>query len=119
VIVLVFVAIGRSAHHHVVSVAGLLSTTWPFAVGLAIGWLVVEWRRQDLASLLAGTEVLLCTVAFGMIVRVLAGQGTAFSFIVVALVFLGAFILGCRAARVRLARRFQTRSVPVNSAKDL
>ena len=80
----------------------MVSTTWPFAVGLAIGWLIVLIRRQNGASLGAGVEVWLATVALGMILRVIAGQGTAFAFIVVALVFLGAPMLGLRFARSSL-----------------
>ena len=35
-------------------------------------------------------------VALGMVLRVVSGQGTAFAFIVVALAFLGLFLLGWR-----------------------
>jgi len=101
-VVLLFVGIGRSNHHHADSLSGMVSTTWPFAVGLAIGWLIVLVRRQNGVSLGAGVEVWLATVALGMILRVIAGQGTAFAFIVVALVFLGALMLGLRLARSRL-----------------
>lgn len=38
------------------------------------------------------------TVAVGMVVRVLAGQGTALAFVVVALAFLGALMAGGRVA---------------------
>jgi uncharacterized membrane protein (UPF0136 family) len=95
-IVVLFVGIGRSNHHHGESIAGIVSTTWPFAVGLAIGWLIVLFRHQDGISLGAGLEILLATVAAGMVLRVIAGQGTAFAFVVVALVFLGALMLGLR-----------------------
>ena len=39
-----------------------------------------------------------------MILRVIAGQGTAFAFVVVALVFLGAAMLGLRLASSRFFR---------------
>jgi len=94
--ILVFVGIGRSNHHHGDSFTGMVSTTWPFAVGLAVGWLIVLTRRQRGVSLGAGGEVWLATVSLGMILRVLSGQGTAFAFVVVALVFLGALMLGPR-----------------------
>jgi hypothetical protein len=102
-VVLLFVAIGRANHHHGDSLSGMVSTTWPFAVGLAIGWLVVLVRRQNGVSLGAGVEVWLATVALGMILRVIAGQGTAIAFIVVALVFLGALMLGLRLVRSRFS----------------
>jgi hypothetical protein len=89
----------------------MVSTTWPFAVGLAIGWLIVLVRRQNGVSLGAGVEVWLATVALGMILRVIAGQGTAFAFIVVALVFLGALMLGLRLVRSRLTGTSQINGV--------
>ncbi len=101
-VVLIFVGIGRSNHHHGDNLSGLASTTWPFAVGLATGWLIVLVRRQDGVSLGAGVEVWLATVVLGMVLRVIAGQGTAFTFIVVTLVFLGVLMLGLRFARSRL-----------------
>jgi FtsH-binding integral membrane protein len=53
-----------------------------------------------------GIAVWLCTVALGMVLRVVSGQGTALAFIVVALVFLGLFLLGWRLlARLAVARR--------------
>lgn len=95
-VVLLFVGIGRANHHHGEGLSGFVSTAWPFAVGLVIGWLVVLARHQDGISISAGVEVWLATVAAGMLLRVIAGQGTAFAFIIVALVFLGALMLGCR-----------------------
>lgn len=100
--VLLFVGIGRANHHHGESLPGLVSTTWPFAVGLALGWIIVLVRRQSGFSLVAGMEVWLATVAFGMTLRVIAGQGTAFAFVVVALAFLGALMLGPRLVRSKL-----------------
>src|SRR5665213_1838810 len=46
VVVLVFVGIGRANHHHGDSFSGMVSTTWPFAVGLAIGWFIVLVHRR-------------------------------------------------------------------------
>ena len=64
-VVLLFVGIGRPNHHHVVSISGMASTTWPFAAGLAIGWLIVLVRHQNGVSLGAGVEVWLATVCRG------------------------------------------------------
>lgn len=97
-----FVAIGRASHHHGESAGGLLSTLWPFALGLGVGWLGV--RRRPRQSLQAGVVVCLCTVSVGMALRVLAGQGTAVAFIVVTLVFLGAVMIGGRLALVCTGR---------------
>jgi len=96
--VLVFVAIGRANHHDGGGLAGFWDTLWPFAAGLVIGLLVTRFWRRPTALLPTGVGVWLSTVAAGMILRVLAGQGTALAFILVALVFLGLFQLGWRLA---------------------
>jgi hypothetical protein len=105
VFVLLFVAIGRSSHHHGLTFRGVVSTTWPFAVGLGVGWLLVALTRQSGISLRSGVAVVVVTVVVGMILRVLAGQGTAFAFVVVALAFLGLMMLGWRFFYVVLSRR--------------
>lgn len=101
-VVLVFVAIGRSSHHHGLTIAGMASTTWPFVVGLALGWLIVVLQRRDGTSLESGVVIWLATVAGGMVLRVVARQGTALAFIFVALGFLGALMLGLRMLRTRV-----------------
>ena len=107
---LVFVAIGRANHHDGGGLAGFWDTLWPFAAGLAIGLLATRFWRRPTALLPTGVGVWLGTVAGGMILRVLAGQGTAFTFILVALAFLGLFQLGWRVTWQRLgpARRHLT-----------
>jgi len=105
IVVLVFVGIGRSSHHHGLRLAGFLSTTWPFAVGLGLAWLYLTLRRVDGASRRGGVTVWLSTVAVGMVLRVLFGQGTAFAFIIVALAFLGALMLGLRLLAAAYLRR--------------
>lgn len=93
--VLGFVIIGRASHHDGESLAGLASTTWPFLAGLAAGEAATRaWRRP--AAMTVGVGVWLATVAVGMVLRVVAGQGTALAFIAVALAFLGLFLLGWR-----------------------
>ena len=108
--VLVFVVIGRASHTQGESLAGIASTSWPFATGLAAGWAVSRAWRRPLAVAPAGLAAWLGTVALGMVLRVVSGQGTAFAFIVVALAFLGLFLLGWRlltrlAVRCGRARR--------------
>ena len=102
--VVVFVAIGRSAHHHGESAGGLASTAWPFLVGLGVGLLVTRAWRRAAAIVPAGIGAWLGTVAVGMLLRVVAGQGTAPAFIAVALCFLGLFLLGWRAVAAIVAR---------------
>jgi hypothetical protein len=94
--VLAFVAIGRHTHHDGESLAGLWHTAWPFLAGLAIGLAASRAWRRPLAIVPAGLGAWLGAAVAGMIIRVLAGQGTAAAFIVVALGFLALFLLGWR-----------------------
>lgn len=109
VVVLLFVGIGRSNHHHGLRLGGFVSTTWPFAIGLGLGWLVVTvWPGAAPgggSSVKGGMVVTVTTVAVGMILRVWAGQGTAVAFVIVALVFLGATMTGWRFLMAHVNRR--------------
>jgi hypothetical protein len=100
VLVLVFCAIGRRSHDEANVLAGLFHTAWPFVVGAVIGWIatVALYRDKFDAFLILPTGILVwvSTVLFGMILRVISGQGTAFSFIVVASTVLAVFLLGWR-----------------------
>jgi Protein of unknown function (DUF3054) len=94
--VLAFVLIGRHAHDHGDSPAGVWHTAWPFLAGLAIGVLATRAWRRPLTIVPAGLGAWLGTAVAGMLIRVLAGQGTAAAFIAVALGFLALFLLGWR-----------------------
>lgn len=94
--VLAFVAIGRHTHDNGDSLAGLWHTAWPFLAGLAVGLLASRAWRGPLAIAPAGVGAWLGAAGIGMLIRVLAGQGTAAAFIVVAAAFLGLFLLGWR-----------------------
>jgi len=70
--------------------------TWPFLAGLVLGWLAVRaWRRPS-ALVPSGVGAWLGAAGLGMVLRVTAGQGTAVAFVLVALAFLGLFLLGWR-----------------------
>ena len=103
--VLVFVIIGRASHTQGETLGGIASTAWPFLAGLAAGWLAARAWRRPLALRPTGIVVWLCTVALGMVLRVVSGQGTTLAFIGVALAFFGLFLLGWRLLAGRLARR--------------
>jgi hypothetical protein len=103
--VLAFVAIGRHAHGHGDSIAGIWYTAWPFLAGLAIGLVVVRAWRRPLALRPAGLGAWLGAAWAGMAIRVMAGQGTAAAFIAVATAFLALFLLGWRVLAVT-ARHF-------------
>ncbi len=94
--VLAFVAIGRHTHHHGDSLAGIWHTAWPFLAGLAIGTAAARGWRRPVAIVSAGLGAWLGAAVAGMILRVLAGQGTAAAFIGVTLAFLALFLLGWR-----------------------
>jgi hypothetical protein len=94
--VLIFVIIGRASHTQGETIAGIASTSWPFLCGLGAGWAGSRAWRRPLAIVPIGVAVWLSTVALGMILRVVSGQGTAAPFIIVALAFLGLFLLGWR-----------------------
>ena len=103
--VLLFVTIGLSAHQHGITAGQLASVTWPFAVGLGVGWLVTRRRHRSGDAPLDGFIIVVTTVALGMILRVVSSQGTALAFIIVALAFLSLFLVGWRLVVRVLTRR--------------
>ena len=107
--VLLFVIIGRASHTKGESPGGIASTAWPFLAGLAGGWLAARAWRRPWGLWPAGVGAWLGTVALGMVFRVVSGQGTAFAFVLVALAFLGLFMLGWRLA-IRLGGRLGGRT---------
>ncbi|WP_198663455.1 DUF3054 domain-containing protein [Jiangella endophytica] len=120
VLVLVFVLIGRRTHDHPLDPAGLATTAWPFLTGLAAGWAVTLLRRRrpgdagparherPATALGTGVTVWIATMVVGMVLRAASGQGTAASFVVVATIVLGAFLVGWRAVAALLRRRGRT-----------
>ena len=105
VLLLVFVLIGRRSHGEAASTAGLVSTLWPFLVGLLAGWVVTLAWRRPLAVLWSGIPIWLMTVALGMLIRMSVGQGVQLSFIVVATIVLGVFPVGWRMLALPVVRR--------------
>jgi hypothetical protein len=103
--VVVFVAIGRRNHDESGAFTGVLETAAPFLIGLAIAWLIVRaWRRPTKVT--TGVLIWPITVLVGMIVRNLVfDDGTATSFVIVATVFLGACLVGWRAALKAITAR--------------
>lgn len=109
--IVVFAVIGRHTHSESDGLTGVLTTAWPFVVGLGAGWCVaLAWRRRVPWSVRDAVPVWLLTVGVGMILRHLSGRGTPLSFVVVATVFLGLFILGWRAAYRLGSRDVQNKS---------
>ncbi|MDP9828730.1 DUF3054 domain-containing protein [Kineosporia succinea] len=99
VCVLVFVAVGRNSHEEGITLAGLLTTGWPFWLGVAGGYVGVVAFRLAPASLSGCAMVLVKTLLIGMILRsAVQNDGTPVSFVVVATVFLAVTTAGWRIA---------------------
>ncbi len=96
--VLVFCAVGRRSHAEGITVSGLAETAWPFLTGTAVGWLLARGWQRPTALSPTGLIVWVATVAVGMALRKLSGQGVAVSFIVVASTVTALLLLGWRLA---------------------
>ncbi|MDF2827974.1 MAG: putative conserved transrane protein [Mycobacterium sp.] len=108
VCVVVFCTIGRRSHAEGLSIAGVAETAWPFLTGTALGWLVIRGWRRPTSLMPTGLAVWLATVAVGMALRKVSGQGTAVSFVVVASLVTAALLLGWRGVAAVLVRRRPT-----------
>jgi hypothetical protein len=97
-LICLFAVIGRRSHAETGAILSVLTTAWPFLAGVTTGWLVclLTLHRAPL-TVRDGIPVWLGTVAIGMLIRSLTDAGTAFFFVVVATLFLGAVLLGWRA----------------------
>ena len=106
--ILVFSAIGRANHDEGMlgeNGLGLATTVWPFLVGAVVGWLIArawmhpcDWRRT-------GVIVWASTLAGGMLLRALSGQGVQLSFVIVAGLVLALFLIGWRVVSGVIAKR--------------
>ncbi|WP_371833799.1 DUF3054 domain-containing protein [Rhodococcoides yunnanense] len=99
--IVLFAAIGRRSHAEATALSGLFHTAWPFVVGAAIGWIATFalYRNKFDAFLIVPTGIVVwvMTVALGMVLRAVTGQGTAGSFIIVATLSTAVLLLGWRA----------------------
>lgn len=98
----VFVALGVHAHHHHLTFGTYFAAWYPFGAALVIAALV---RPNAPHTLRTGSERAVITVAVGMVLRVVVGQGTAVSFCIVATVFVSLFFSLWRFAEARRKRR--------------
>jgi len=110
VLVVAFAATGRASHDEAV-LPGLLVTAWPFLVGLVAGWVVTLAWRAPTRALRTGLGVWAITVAGGMLLRAVSGQGVVVAFVIVASVVLLIALVGWRAIAA-LVRRVRGRRVP-------
>lgn len=105
VALLVFAAIGRRSHAEGVTFGGVLTTAWPFAVGAVVGWFAARAWRRPVALWPSGVAAWLGALAVGMLLRRVAGEGTAADFVAVATVFVAVFLLGWRVVVLLVGRR--------------
>ncbi|MDQ0756395.1 DUF3054 domain-containing protein [Arthrobacter sp. B3I4] len=103
-LILLFAAIGRDAHQRGDIITGVLSTAWPFLAGAAVSWLALRLWRGPLALWPAGVAVWIGTVALGMLLRAFTGQVVVLPFVIVALLAVGAFLLGWRLLALAVQR---------------
>lgn len=103
--VLIFVIIGRDNHGEENTLLGVLGTSAPFLIALAVAWIamhLLKIRRRLTTALF----VWAVTVGGGLTLRNLAfGDGTAFSFIVVTTITLGVLMVGARLLVGRLLKK--------------
>lgn len=109
VLVIVFAAIGRASHHEANPVLAALDTAWPFLAAMLAGWIIAyfNWARTIPVTVPSGVTVWVATVCLGMVLRHLVGRGTAPSFVLVATIVLGVFLIGWRALFALRGRRRQ------------
>lgn len=108
--VLVFVVIGKTDHETGTAVAAVAGTAWPFLGGLVLGWVVTRAWRTPVRIWPSGVFVWAVTVAGGMVLRLLSGEGAPTSFVVVTASFLAVTMLGWRAIAHLVSRRRHTAS---------
>ena len=101
VALVVFTAIGRNNHQ---TSSNPLTIALPFLIGAAVGWIIARgWRAPF--SLATGIHVWWATVVVGMLLRWRVWErGVQTSFVIVATLFTGLFLLGWRAAATAILR---------------
>lgn len=107
VAVIIFAAIGRSAHSRAPGIDGLIQTAWPFVVALLVGWtLWLLLRRGSALSLGVGVWMWLVTMIGGMTIwGVRDAKIPHFTFIAVACLATLILLLGWRLIAGALLRR--------------
>lgn len=105
---LAFVLIGRRSHTEALAFLGVLGTAGPFLAGLVAGWLLARGWRSPRDIRYSGLVIWVTTVAVGMLLRAVTGEGVPLGFVIVTAVVLGILLLGWRAIAgivVRVRRR--------------
>lgn len=96
VLVLVFATVGRASHSEGLTVSGIASTAWPFALAVLIGWAIMLLRGRNPLSIASGIYLWVVVAFGGMLVRTMSGGGTAVAFIIVTALVVGLLLIGWR-----------------------
>ena len=113
-LIVLFALIGRSSHGESNSALALWTTAYPFLAGWAIAYVTSGAWARPLRFWPTGTVVWILSVFVGLAIRVATGQGDVdgnplpISFVIVATIVLGVFLLGWRGI-ARLVLRAATR----------
>jgi FlaA1/EpsC-like NDP-sugar epimerase len=117
VLIVVFALIGRSSHGEANAPLALWTTAYPFLAGWAIAYVTSGAWARPLRFWPTGVVAWILTVFVGMAIRVATGQGVVdgnplpISFLIVATIVLGVFLLGWRAV-ARGVVRLRARHTP-------
>ena len=103
--VIAFAAIGRRSHDEERGIALTLEVAAPFMIGVAVGWAIFRMWQQPLWSNRA-IGMWITTIVVGAVLRATVfDRGVAPSFVIVATIFLGVFLLGWRGVATKLKPR--------------
>jgi hypothetical protein len=111
VLIVVFALIGRLSHGEGLTPVTLWITAYPFLAGWAIAYVTSGAWARPLALWPTGVLAWILTVFVGMMLRVATGQGVVdgnplpISFVIVATIVLGLFLVGWRAIIRPIVRR--------------
>jgi hypothetical protein len=101
--VLIFVGVGRAVHDEPVTTPGIWTTSWPFLIGVAGGYLGLVLTRWPAASLRGGAMVAGKTIVLGLVIRYgIQHEGTPLSFVIITVLVLAGLMFGWRLAAARL-----------------
>jgi hypothetical protein len=111
VLITVFALIGRVSHAEGLTPVSLWITAYPFLAGWAIAYVTSGAWARPLALWPTGGVAWILTIFVGMAIRVTSGQGVVdgnplpISFVIVATIVVGLFLMGWRAIVGPIVRR--------------
>ena len=103
--VILFSAVGRATHGED-PIIGIWETSWTFLLALVVAWGISLAWRAPMNPWRTGVPVWALTVAGGMLLRWMSGQGIAPAFVIVASLTLFVLLVGWRiVAQIIICRR--------------